>query len=571
MSMSQKHQDGILTAGGNLEDVDCGPVFTAEDEQKELASLSISDIVKVQADLIGITVSASSLSLSSTNAAASTAGPTYSIPTAIARLNQEMSKLPVTETNAYYHAVEACPQLVGHERKLMFLECDDTNGNAFLAAKKMAKYWETRLVVFGPERCFLPMTLVGAMQDEARNMVNRRIWQLMPMTDSAGRAVLFFCPGRRNFAEYSFREEMRHLWYILETLMEDPGLRRLGYVGVANAQDMQRHHITRLGEALIRDVIDCLPITVRAGHFCHPSKLFYFVIYPIMKYIMPRKTRIRLKLHHGSSDEVLRSLANYCLPRDRLPTELGGNVILDVSQWIMNRLEVEDARERNATILALASAPPGAAAAPSAGEGVASISAPFGAKRPRHDKDAHDGSSASGGAAATAAPSTKTKRPERRGRGKGGGRGMLSDPRMAKAVELKDADASVSLFDALVAGGFVFKKDCELNDWVDTDGITLTQRKNNLCRRIRLRKNQRKVKENSHAEPVGLRPGDPADSALERKGRKVVSTTCTYEKPSWADVSRPSTSSGNVFTVSRTESGTEAGVAEALLGLGEKN
>ena len=68
---------------------------------------------------------------------------------------------------------------------------------------------------------------------------------------------------------------------------------------------------------------------------------------------------------------------------------------------------------------------------------------------------------------------------------------------MSKAIKIKQVDPEISLHDALVAGGFVFRKDIRLNNWVDADGITLAQRKNNLCRRIRLEKNKRKAEENN--------------------------------------------------------------------------
>ena len=52
------------------------------------------------------------------------------------------------------------------------------------------------------------MTLAGAMKNEKINLATRCVWQLLPQADTAGRPVLFFCPGRRNFAEYTVEQEM---------------------------------------------------------------------------------------------------------------------------------------------------------------------------------------------------------------------------------------------------------------------------------------------------------------------------------------------------------------------------
>mmetsp|Transcript_42051 Transcript_42051/g.127537 ORF Transcript_42051/g.127537 Transcript_42051/m.127537 type:complete len:155 (-) Transcript_42051:60-524(-) len=77
-----------------------------------------------------------------------------------------------------------------------------------------------------------------------------------------------------------------------------------------------------------------------------------------------------------------------------------------------------------------------------------------------------------------AAPRTKAKRKARQ------------DPRMARAVEAKLADPNLPLRDALVNfGGFDFPaaKQTGENDAVvyDADGVSLRQRKNQLCRRVR--------------------------------------------------------------------------------------
>jgi len=554
-SWSQALHDAFLKAE-DLDDVDKGPVFTPQDETDELATLTISDMVKVHADLTGITAGVSCLSVSAATSRPTCPDGPASVPTVIARLNEEMSRLPAAETNAYYHAVEMCPRLVNHERKLIFLECE--NGDVLLAAKKMARYWETRLLVFGPDRCFLPMTLAGAMQGEARNMINRRIWQLLPVTDSAGRAIIFASFGRRNFAEYSVRQELMALWYLLETVIEDENLRRRGYVGLGDSQDMQRRHISRQFEALIGVVLECLPITLRGGHFCHPSRLFCYVLFPVMKYIMPKRIRIRLKLHYGSTDQVLVSLACYCLPRDRVPSELGGGLVLDMNQWTHNRLEMENARESKSNSMSPAAASSSVGAAiSSAPEAVNNVSASLAAKTLRTDEDAHHNSFASDAAASASAAF------ERKGRGEGGGRGIQSDPRMTKAIILKEANAAMSLYDALVAGGFAFSQNSKRNDMIDADGITLTQRKNNLCRRIRRRKKKRKAEEEaSQSLRIRQSPRGSADYTAEGKKDEAAGTGTS-------DIIRPSTSSSGAHVVSGNSSRTEAGVAEALLGLSD--
>jgi len=90
------------------------PVFTPQDEQKELAEMTITDIIDVQSDLTGVTLGMGGLSVSGPAAAAAT-GPQASsmmppLPlstspiTALSLLELEMSKLPTHLTAAYRRA-----------------------------------------------------------------------------------------------------------------------------------------------------------------------------------------------------------------------------------------------------------------------------------------------------------------------------------------------------------------------------------------------------------------------------------------------------------------------------------
>ena len=180
------------------------PFFTAEEELQELASLTISDIAKIQSDLSGL----SSVLASSAAAASGLGGAAASLSAqavGIAQTNIELSRLPPSDTAAYYRAVERCPNEAGPDRTLTFLEAENHDPRA--AAVKLAKYWESRVALFGEDRAYLPMTLAGAMKDEAMNLATRRIWQLLPATDTAGRAILLMTPARRNYAVYSIEQE----------------------------------------------------------------------------------------------------------------------------------------------------------------------------------------------------------------------------------------------------------------------------------------------------------------------------------------------------------------------------
>ncbi|CAJ1947673.1 unnamed protein product [Cylindrotheca closterium] len=80
--------------------------------------------------------------------------------------------------------------------------------------------------------------------------------------------------------------------------------------------------------------------------------------------------------------------------------------------------------------------------------------------------------------------------------------GRRGDIRMHKAVAARMADPSISLYDALVIGGFDYPSDDSATT-VDEDKVTLGQRKNQLSRRLRLAKRQKK-----HGEKKGSKTMD---------------------------------------------------------------
>jgi hypothetical protein len=77
----------------------------------------------------------------------------------LAALDQHMTTLPAQSTAAYFMATTKCPDEVSNERKLLFLEREESN--VPLAAQRLALYWQYRLNGFGEDRCFEPMTLAG--------------------------------------------------------------------------------------------------------------------------------------------------------------------------------------------------------------------------------------------------------------------------------------------------------------------------------------------------------------------------------------------------------------------------
>lgn len=181
--------------------------LTAEEEMREIHSLSAREIASVQADLIGLGNSMSGLHISRSNSSASPVDQAQMMEIAKA-----MGSLPQSETEAYNKALQLCPdQVLDPCRMQMFLdyateqeEPDRENkmGTYFRAvATQLAKYWKVREYIFNNvtngsgdnddtktmNAAYLPMTQAGALTPAgAMQLANRKVFQLLAQPDTSG-------------------------------------------------------------------------------------------------------------------------------------------------------------------------------------------------------------------------------------------------------------------------------------------------------------------------------------------------------------------------------------------------
>ena len=258
----------------------------------------------------------------------------------LAALDQHMTTLPAQSTAAYFRAITKCPDEDSNERKLLFLQCEENS--VPLAAQRLALYWQYRLDRFGEDRCFEPMTLAGAMKNEIINMATSGIYQLMPNTDAAERAIIFCRTARRDLSQYSVRQEFMWLTYLLEIVVQHRSLQGRGFLLLMDTSNATRKHYTSQGLSYLQRALDAaFPIRQRSIHVCNAGPLVNYVLYPVVMRVISKSMRLRTRLHRGSGDDLLRSLAEFNLPQNRVPSDMGGSVLLDISQFLIDRLSFE--------------------------------------------------------------------------------------------------------------------------------------------------------------------------------------------------------------------------------------
>lgn len=79
-----------------------------------------------------------------------------------AKLDLLQENLDQLSSNASYQQAQSkCPDILDDGFHLLFLRCE--RWNVDLAAKRMARYWDERLVLFGNVKAFEPLTLNKAL------------------------------------------------------------------------------------------------------------------------------------------------------------------------------------------------------------------------------------------------------------------------------------------------------------------------------------------------------------------------------------------------------------------------
>ena len=98
-------------------------------------------------------------------------------------------------------------------------------------------------------------------------------------------------------------------------------------------------------------------------------------------------------------------------------------------------------------------------------------------------------------------------------------RGRKPDKQMDLAVQIKLSNPDMPHKDALLAAGYVFKRVEGKTDLVDQSGVSLSQRRNNLCRRIRIGK--AKLKREQAAEEEEEEVDQDGGGSDEEKAEKA--------------------------------------------------
>ena len=196
------------------------PIVTPEEEIAEREALSTEERRQIHADLHGEHV-----------ASDHTETDEHPFSNVLHKLQSTLATIPDSDKRVLLDALKRVPELVQSESNpMLFLR--DAHCNLHEVALRMSYYWEARMKIFGVERCFLPMTLDGAMAGDVDTLGKGIIFETFD--DDHGRSVIFM-DRIRCTKEVGDRETIaRCIWYATHALCQSEAVQHRGSVWLIN-------------------------------------------------------------------------------------------------------------------------------------------------------------------------------------------------------------------------------------------------------------------------------------------------------------------------------------------------
>ena len=95
----------------------------------------------------------------------------------------------------------------------------------------------------------------------------------------------------------------------------------------------QSSHLTH---SLSLHIFRVFAVRLSGLHFCRPP-LTLSTIFPVVKLMLTSRLRKRIRIHSGSDASVKKELDKYGLHASVIPTEIGGELVLDNKKWLTQR------------------------------------------------------------------------------------------------------------------------------------------------------------------------------------------------------------------------------------------
>lgn len=249
-------------------------------------------------------------------------------------LEAALDKMPEEKRVAYTEAVKR-GGLIQERETIAFLRSEEWDVEK--AATRIVRNWDERLRLFGEEKAYLPLTLEGAFRDD-KAVLEKAFVQVTQAEDDAGRGILFLSPHKYKRGEFPVDAQVRAIWYMTLALLENENVQKNGFIFMLNASQVSPINMHRaLQKKAAYSVGHCLPLRIGAFHVCQPTWPFRLAL-PFIKFFIRDPLASKIKVAHGTSEEIITKLGEYGIKPSQIPSDIaGGEYELDNAKWLAER------------------------------------------------------------------------------------------------------------------------------------------------------------------------------------------------------------------------------------------
>jgi hypothetical protein len=257
------------------------------------------------------------------------------------------------------HEMEQCLQNINHKPvydlafiiradyvcdpklRLMFLRTD--RFDAKVAAKKLIKFLEWKLKIFGQEKLCQWHVGLDDLSADARFMVESGLCQVLPERDSRGRAITITASSYMPRLYRNPQSILQLTYYFCMTVAEDEANQINGVVSVLYSLGEEKPETNMTSQIRFSTLENtmltfCMPLRYEAAHICSPPSGIHFTLNWVFK-AAGAFQRARFRAHFGSHMEIEYGLLSFGVPSHLLPFTTEGQLKTgNHKKWIQRRI-----------------------------------------------------------------------------------------------------------------------------------------------------------------------------------------------------------------------------------------
>jgi hypothetical protein len=215
------------------------------------------------------------------------------------------------------------------------------------------------------------MSIDGALCDDVI-AIEKGWMQLLPKLDASGRQLMYLEPARHDKEGYTSESlvsyicsypcfvdskkshfflnafdycgsQLRAAWYVIEVACRsnkdiDSGVVQLVWGENSTVWDYDQYLHRRINDF----ESTCWPCRFDCFHCFSETKFLFHIFRPIVSALQSKESRARTVWHSNVPGRgILPVLSEYGITGDMVPTELGGTIQLNPSEWVAHRRAIE--------------------------------------------------------------------------------------------------------------------------------------------------------------------------------------------------------------------------------------